>query len=162
MVIITDARMQENGINLPEAPAIQFFLFREGPSQQGGFSMKYRFVALLAACIVLSGISIAYAADPTGKWVAQVPGRQGQTREVTITLKAEGEKLTGTVSGRQSDNPISDGQIKGDDVSFTVTQNFQGNEVKVSYKGKISGDEIKFTRTTGDRPPVEFTAKRAK
>jgi hypothetical protein len=124
--------------------------------------MKYRVVAFLAACIVLSGISIAYAADPTGKWVAQVPGRQGQMREMTITLKAEGEKLTGSISGRQGDTPISDGQIKGDDLSFTVTQSRQGNEVKVNYKGKISGDEIKFTRTVGDRPPVEFTAKRAK
>jgi opacity protein-like surface antigen len=126
--------------------------------------MKYRFVALLAACIALSGMSIAYAADVTGKWIAQVPGRNGQTRDVTITLKAEGEKLTGTVSGRQGDTAISDGQIKGDELSFTVTQNFQGNEVKVNYKGKVSGDEIKFTRTFGggDRPPVEFTAKRAK
>jgi hypothetical protein len=126
--------------------------------------MKYRVAALLAAWIVLSGISIAYAADPTGKWVAQVPARDGQTREVTITLKAEGEKLTGTISGRQGDTPISDGQIKGDDLSFTVTQSRQGNEVKVNYKGKVSGDEIKFTRTFGggNRPPVEFTAKRAK
>jgi hypothetical protein len=126
--------------------------------------MKYRVAALLAACIVLSGISIAYAADPTGKWVAQVSARDGQTREVTITLKAEGEKLTGTISGRQGDTPISDGQIKGDDLSFTVTQSRQGNEVKVNYKGKVSGDEIKFTRTFGggNRPPVEFTAKRAK
>jgi autotransporter translocation and assembly factor TamB len=124
--------------------------------------MKYRIAAFIAICIALSGMSIAYAADVTGKWVGQVTGRQGQTREVTITLKAEGEKLTGTVSGRQGDNPISDGQIKGDDISFTVTQSFQGSEVKVSYKGKVSGDEIKFTRTIGDRPPVEFTAKRAK
>jgi hypothetical protein len=124
--------------------------------------MKYRIAAFIAICIALSGMSIAYAADVTGKWVGQVTGRQGQTREVTITLKAEGEKLTGTVSGRQGDTPISDGQIKGDDISFTVTQSFQGSEVKVSYKGKVSGDEIKFTRTIGDRPPVEFTAKRAK
>jgi hypothetical protein len=126
--------------------------------------MKYRFVAFLAACIVFSGISIAFAADPTGKWVAQVPGRQGQTREVTITLKAEGEKLTGSITGRQGDTAITDGKVKGDDISFTVTNNFQGNEVKQLYKGKVAGDEIKFTRTRegGDQPPVEFTAKRAK
>jgi hypothetical protein len=125
--------------------------------------MKYR-IAFLAACLVLSGMAIAYASDVSGKWVAQVPGRQGQTREVTITLKAEGEKLTGTVSGRQGDTPIADGKIKGDEISFTVTQSFQGNEVKANYTGKVSGDEIKFTRTFGggDRPPVEFTAKRAK
>jgi hypothetical protein len=125
--------------------------------------MRYRF-AFLAAVIALSGSSIAFASDVTGKWVGEVPGRDGQTREVTITLKAEGEKLTGTVSGRQGDNPISEGQIKGDELSFTVTQNIRGEDVKVSYKGKVIGDEIKFTRTftEGNRPPREFTAKRAK
>jgi len=125
--------------------------------------MRYR-IAFLAAIIALSCISIAFASDVTGKWVAEVPGRDGQTREVVINLKAEGEKLTGTVSGRQGDNQISEGQIKGDELSFTVTQNFRGEDVKVSYKGKVAGDEIKFTRTFGggNRPPVEFTAKRAK
>ena len=39
-----------------------------------------------------------------------------------------------------------------------------GNTIKIVYKGKVSGDEIKFTRTIEGRemPPVEFTAKRAK
>ena len=39
-----------------------------------------------------------------------------------------------------------------------------GNEIKLSYKGVVSGDEIKFTRTRegGDQPPQEFTAKRDK
>jgi hypothetical protein len=41
---------------------------------------------------------------------------------------------------------------------------FQGNEMKMVYKGKLSGDELKLTRTRegSDRPPAEFTAKRAK
>jgi hypothetical protein len=98
-----------------------------------------------------------------GKWVAQLPAREGQTRETTFNLKAEGNKLTGTVSGRQGDNPISDGEINGDEISFMVTADFRGNEVKMHYKGKVSGDEIKFTRTRegGDQPPQEFVAKRA-
>jgi hypothetical protein len=37
-----------------------------------------------------------------------------------------------------------------------------GNEMKMAYKGKVAGDEIKMTRTVGDRPPQEFTAKRVK
>jgi hypothetical protein len=125
--------------------------------------MKYRLV-FLSACIVLAVAALAAAADLTGKWVAQVPGRDGQTRETTFNFKAEGEKLTGTVSGRQGDNPISDGKIKGDEISFTVVANFQGNEVKLLYKGKVTGDEIKISRTRegGDQPPQEFVAKRAK
>jgi hypothetical protein len=34
--------------------------------------------------------------------------------------------------------------------------------MKIVYTGKVDGDGIKFTRTVGDRPPVEFRATRAK
>lgn len=121
-------------------------------------------ILLLAAALLVACVALAWAADVSGKWIAQVPGRGGQTRETTFNFKAEGAKLTGTVSGMQGDNPISDGKIEGEEISFTVTASFGGNEVKLLYKGKVAGDEIKFTRTRegSDRPPQEFTAKRAK
>jgi hypothetical protein len=121
-------------------------------------------IVFLSACFVLMAASLAWAADVTGKWTAQVPGRGGQTRETTFNFKAEGSKLTGTVSGMQGDNPISDGKIEGDNISFTVAVSFGGNDIKFLYKGKVAGDEIKFTRTRegSDQPPQEFTAKRVK
>jgi hypothetical protein len=121
-------------------------------------------IVFLSVCFVFAALSLAWAADVDGKWTAQVPGRGGQTRETTFTFKAEGEKLTGTVSGMQGDNPISDGKISGDEISFTLKLNFQGNEITFLYKGKLSGDEIKMTRTRqgGDQPGQEFTAKKAK
>jgi len=123
-----------------------------------------RRIVLLSACFVLAALTLAWAADVSGKWVAQVPGRDGQTRETTINLKADGNNLTGTISGRQGDNPIADGKIDGDNISFTVKVNFGGNERKFIYKGKVAGDEIKFTRTVEgmDQGAQEFTAKRAK
>ncbi len=127
--------------------------------------MKNRVVVvILVACFALAGMALAYAADVNGKWVAQVPGRGGQTRETTFNFKVEEDKLTGTVSGQQGDNPISDGKVSGDDISFSVTASFGGNQIKFLYKGKVAGDEIKFTRTRegGDQPPQEFTAKRVK
>jgi hypothetical protein len=124
--------------------------------------MKYRIIS--AAFVVLAAITAALAANIDGKWIAQVPGQGGQTRETTFTFKAEGEKLTGTVTGRQGEVAIADGTIKGDDISFTQTINAQGNTIKLVYKGKITGDEIKLTRTVEgvDRPPSEFVAKRVK
>jgi hypothetical protein len=125
--------------------------------------MKKRTV-LLSVCFVFAAMSLAWAADIDGKWTAQVPGRNGQTREQTFTFKAEGDKLTGTASGMQGDNPISDGKISGDEISFTVKISFNGNDVTLLYKGKVSGDEIKMTRTRqgGDQPGQEFTAKKVK
>ncbi|MGA3072507.1 MAG: hypothetical protein ABSG56_02335 [Bryobacteraceae bacterium] len=105
----------------------------------------------------------ALAADISGKWTAQVPGRGGQTREQTFNLKADGNTLTGTVSGRGGDMPIADGKIDGDTISFTQTMEFNGNTMKLVYKGTVSGDEIKFSRTRdgGEGQAQEFTAKRA-
>ena len=125
--------------------------------------MKSRIV-IFAAVAVFAAITAVLAAHIDGKWVAQVPGQGGQTREVTFTFKAEGEKLTGTVSGRQGDVAISDGTVKGDDISFTQTFEAQGNTIKIIYTGKVSGDEIKMSRKRdgGDQPATEFTAKRVK
>ena len=99
---------------------------------------------------------VLWAADVSGKWTAQVPGRSGQMREVTITLQASGQTLTGTVSARQGDNPISEGKISGDDISFKVSAQ-RGTQ---TYTGKVVGNEIKFKRE-GGQGPIEFTAKRA-
>jgi hypothetical protein len=125
--------------------------------------MKKR-IAFLSVCFMFAALTLAWAADVNGKWTAQVPGRDGQTRELTFTFKAEGEKLTGSMSGQQGDSEITDGKISGDQISFTVKINMQGNERKFLYKGTVSGDEMKVTRTIegGNRPPQEFTAKRVK
>ena len=121
-----------------------------------------RRLSMLATALAMAVVSLS-AADVTGKWTAQVPGRDGQTREQTFTLKADGEKLTGTVSGMQgNDAEIKEGTVKGDDIAFKVVRNFQGQDVTLLYKGKVSGSEIKFslTRDGGDAPAREFTAKR--
>ena len=127
--------------------------------------MKFR-IASITTALVVAGTLALHAADISGKWTAQVPGRDGQTRETTITLKQDGEKLTGTTSGMNGDMPISDGTVKGEDVAFTVVANFNGNEVKMLYKGKVTAEGIKFTRTRegagSDRPPQEFLATKAK
>jgi hypothetical protein len=123
-------------------------------------------LSLLVAGLALALITVVQAAgaDVSGKWTAQVPGRNGQTREQTFTFKADGEKLTGSVSGMQGNQmDISDGKISGNDISFNVTMSMQGNEVKLSYKGTVAGDEIKFTRSReGSDQKQEFTAKRDK
>jgi len=126
--------------------------------------MKTR-LAFISLALALIVAAVAFAADVNGKWTAQVPGRQGNAQETTFTFKVEGDKLTGTMSGRQGDTPIADGKISGDDISFTVTRERQGATIKQLFKGKVAGDEIKFTRSTEGgqgNQPVEFTAKRVK
>lgn len=124
-------------------------------------TMTRKLILLLTLTALFAGAALA--ADVTGKWTAQVPGRNGQMREVTMDLKADGAALTGKVSGGQGEGtPIADGKVAGDEISFTVTTERNGNTMKQTYTGKVAGDEIKMKRQGQRGEPVEFTAKRAK
>ena len=93
----------------------------------------------LAAVLAAS----AFAADVTGKWVGKMETPNG-TRDVTLNLKQDGEKLTGTMPGRNGETPISDGMVKGDDVTFAVVRKFNDQEMKINYKGKVTGSDLKL------------------
>lgn len=118
---------------------------------------------LLLSIVVLAGAAlIAQAADVSGTWTAQVPGRGGETREQTFNFKVEGDKLTGTVAGPRGELAIEDGKVSGDEISFKQTVEFNNNKFTFKYKGKVSGNEIKFTRERegGEGRTQEFVAKR--
>jgi len=120
--------------------------------------MKLR-LALLS-CIVAA---VAFAADVTGKWSYEMQGKNGPMT-ASMNLKADGAKLTGTVTGRGGETEISDGKVDGDTITFSVVREFNGNKITSKYTGKVSGDEIKFTTETeggqGKGGPREVTAKR--
>ena len=99
---------------------------------------------LVGAIMLMALVASAFAADVTGKWVAESQGRNGPT-QTTFNFKADGTALTGTVSGRGGDTEITDGKINGDDISFTVVRKMGEMEMKMLYKGKVAGDEIKMT-----------------
>lgn len=97
----------------------------------------------LAVLIAVTASAQDKKPEITGTWKSSFTNQDGQVRETTIKLKAEGEKLTGTVSGRNNDTAIEEGKIKGDEISFQVTREFNGNKMVVKYTGKVSGDTIK-------------------
>jgi hypothetical protein len=106
-------------------------------------------------------------ADPSGTWTWSQPGRDGAPgRVTTLKLKADGEKLTGTISGREGTEPtaIDNGKVKGDEISFAVTREVNGNKRTMKYSGKVSGDSIKgkfeFDRN-GEVQSRNWEAKRA-
>jgi len=105
----------------------------------------------------------ASAADVSGTWKAAIETPNGPF-ETTFLFKTEGDKLTGSTSNRfMQDAPISDGKVDGDTISFAVTGSFNGNDVKVNYKGKVLGDEIKLTiEVAGRDGTLEMTAKRSR
>ncbi len=74
----------------------------------------------------------------------------------------EGDELTGRAKSQFGDTAITEGTVKGDEVSFVENLDFQGQPPRITYRGKVSGEEIKFTRQVGDVATEEFVARRAK
>jgi hypothetical protein len=119
------------------------------------------------ACLALfiTMTATAEAADVNGTWTWSTPGRNGgPERKSVLKLKTEGDKLTGTINGRQEDIKISDGKVTGDEISFKVSRTGQnGNTFTQKYTGKVSGDSIKgkvaFERN-GEEQTRDWEAKR--
>jgi hypothetical protein len=110
-------------------------------------------------------VSSAMAADPTGTWKWSTMFNN-QTREQTLKLKLDGDKLTGAMLGRDNqETAIGDATFKDDTVSFTVTRERGGNKFVQKYSGKVAGDEIKgkieFERE-GQAQSRDWVAKREK
>jgi len=118
-----------------------------------------RIVLLLAVALVL--LTPAFAADVAGKWTAAIDTQIG-VQNYTYEFKVDAGKLTGKAKSQFGDIDITEGTVKGDDIAFVENASFEGQSLRIEYKGKISGDEIKFQRKVGDFATEDFVAKRAK
>jgi hypothetical protein len=159
---------------------------------------------LCVSVVLLVAVVAVMAADAvTGKWTYEQPmgmGRGGggggggapgggggggnmPPRIVTLDLKADGAKLTGTIlqpafrgrgggGGGGGEAPpaptpvqISNGKVDGNNVSFEVTRDMGGNPMTTKYEGVVSGSEMKLKVTSpgfqgGDPRVTEATAKK--
>jgi hypothetical protein len=118
---------------------------------------------LTATC--LSGLALADDANPTGTWKWSATFNN-QTREFTLKLKLEGDKLTGSMLGRDNqETPIENATYKDGEVAFSVTRERNGNKFTVKYKRKVSGDTIKGKSSVerdGQTMERDWEAKREK
>jgi hypothetical protein len=116
-----------------------------------------KWMAVLIALLAMN----ALAADISGTWKGTAESANG-TIERTFTFKVAGTALTGdTESQMLGKSTITDGKVDGDNISFTITANMQGNEMKLNYKGKVVGDQIKLSvEFPGGGQTAEFTLKR--
>ena len=122
--------------------------------------MTYR-KFLISTLMIFAAGAIAFAADFAGTWTAAIDTQVG-VQNYTYTFKVEGEKLTGKAKSQFGESDITEGVVKGDDISFVENLNYEGMPLKITYKGKIAGDEIKFMRNVADIADEPFVAKRSK
>ena len=120
---------------------------------------KLILACLLCACTVS-------AADLTGIWVGQIPGRNGEPQDIAFKFTQNGTTLGGKLYGDYQSAPISEGKISGDQVTFVVIAPEQAgnqiNKAKLRFSGDIQAGEMELTReregatNAGDGGVVQF------
>jgi hypothetical protein len=102
---------------------------------------------------------VAGSVNITGVWAFTVETPAG-TGSPTFTFKQDGENLTGNYKGQLGEAPVT-GTVKGSDVKFTIKVNAQGQDLTVSYTGKIENkDSMKGNASFGELGEGTWTAKR--
>lgn len=118
--------------------------------------------ALSILAVVAATSFVAAQASIAGTWAGEVQGGRG-AQQVTLTLKVDAGKATGSVSGgRGGDVTITDGTVSGDTVKFKTKQQGRGGEITLSWSGTVKGDEMSVTRAAegGQGQSQTFTLKR--
>jgi len=104
------------------------------------------------------------AVNPTGTWRWTIETQNGQTIESSLMLKLEGDKLTGTLTGRGGNElAIQDGKFKEGEIAFAVVRERNGQKMTSKYSGKLTGDTIKGkieTERDGQTRTRDWEAKR--
>lgn len=134
-----------------------------------------RFVKILAGAVLVSGLfTQTHAADskvdPSGTYVWTMPGRNGGAdRTNSLTLKLDGDKLTGKLlaPGRGGAEPtpveIKDAKLDGSNITFSVTREFNGNSFTNKYAGKVTdgaiSGKVEFNRN-GETQSRDWEAKK--
>jgi uncharacterized membrane protein YeiH len=118
-------------------------------------------------CVVVAAMAIASAAragqagvDLTGKWLFTVQTTAGGGTP-TVTLKQDGEKLTGHYSSQQLGEADLTGTVKGNAITFMFGTDVQGIHIEVTYTGTIENkDSMQGKVNLAGVGDGTFTAKR--
>ena len=118
---------------------------------------------LLILCLLFAFTSLIHAAeaklDLTGTWKQTQP--VSKTRETTFTFKLQDQALTGTVLKPNGPVAITNGVVKGDQVSFQTCHEAsapKGTIVTTTYTGKLSSDTNIGTRA-GKTDAMDYGTK---
>jgi hypothetical protein len=128
--------------------------------------------AVLNTCATVAGLVLVMAAqgwaqgakpapaNVTGAWETTVDSPQGAIT-VTATYKQEGEKLTGTHNSQMGEVPLQ-GTVIGNEIKYTVNIDAGGQQMSITFAGKVDGDTMKGTFEMGGMGTGTWTATKKK
>jgi hypothetical protein len=112
---------------------------------------------LVNVCVPATRVSAQTSV--TGDWELTITSPQG-TRTAPISLKQEGEKITGMFKSPAGELPV-EGTITGKDLKLAFTINFQGQPLPIMMSGTLAGESIAGKTDFGGFAEGDFNARRA-
>ena len=121
--------------------------------------MRYAFIFSIFSILMLAAATSSSAQSVAGEWdgAFETPGG---ARPFKLVLSVDGETLSGTVKRSSGDAPIT-GTIKGSDIAFSYTINYNGNALTLSFTGMVTVDTMNGAVNFGGNADDSWSAKRA-
>src|SRR6478752_2527898 len=98
---------------------------------------------VLMCLVAVAPVRLSEPAKVAGVWSFSVELAVG-TGHPTVTLKQDGEKITGTYDGRYGASPL-EGTIKENKIEFTVSMTAEGAAVTGVFAGTVEADGMTGT-----------------
>ena len=125
--------------------------------------MRSRFLIVAALTLSMAAPVALVAQAPvnvTGKWIFTVETSAGGGMP-TVTLKQDGEKLTGHYSSQTFGEVDLTGTVTGTAITFMFGADVQGTHLDVTYSGTVeTKDSMKGKVNLGGLGEGTFTAKK--
>ena len=125
-------------------------------------AQRMRMLSVSVMILAMASFAAAQAAkvDVSGTWTFTVTTDNG-TGTPTVTLKQDGEKLTGHYSSATLGEADLTGTITGKDFKFSFNVDVQGTALSVTYSGTAEDkDSLKGKVDLGGLGEGTFTAKK--
>lgn len=87
-------------------------------------------------------VAAAAGIDVSGTWTLTVNPPGGGAINRTLTLKQNGDKVTGEITSGSGPIPIADGKVSGNELSFVYVIKYQDNELMIGARAKVEGNSM--------------------
>lgn len=125
----------------------------EGQTIKGQMTSDQGTAEITGKKLASASAPAASASPIVGTWEFTREGQDGTPRTNTLKIKPD---MTATYTSRDSETPVTDLKVNGDEVTFKVIRTFNGNESTMEFKGKLDGKTLKgeFATPRGTREAV--------
>jgi alpha-galactosidase len=100
------------------------------------------------------------AADLTGNWMVATPNGDGTMRRTYFKLKQHGDRITGTIRSTLHLYSITGSTGGPENFTITAAMPIGASERRVTYRGKLAGDELEVTELKAKGPGETLVAHR--